>query len=30
MDRDPQTGVILGAAVEVHRCLGSGFLEAVY
>lgn len=30
MDRDPQTGAILGAAVEVHRCLGRGFLEAVY
>jgi GxxExxY protein len=25
-----QTGAILGAAIEVHRQLGSGFLEAVY
>lgn len=30
MERDAQTGAILGAAVEVHRCLGRGFLEAVY
>jgi GxxExxY protein len=28
--RDPQTGSILAAAVEVHRVLGHGFLEAVY
>lgn len=29
-ERDPQTAKILGAAVEVHRTLGHGFLEAVY
>ena len=29
-DRDPRTGPILGAAIEVHRHLGPGLLESAY
>ena len=30
MDKDPQTHAIIGAALEVHRLLGHGFLERAY
>lgn len=29
-ENDPRTFAIIGAAIEVHKQLGCGFLEAIY
>jgi GxxExxY protein len=29
-ESDPLTGAVIGAAIEVHRLLGSGLLESIY
>lgn len=29
-EKDPKTHAIIGAAIEVHKNMGFGFLEAVY
>ena len=29
-ERDPRSAPIIGAAIEVHRCLGPGLLESAY
>jgi hypothetical protein len=28
--KDPRTGAIVGAAIEVHRVLGPGLMESAY
>lgn len=30
LELEEQTGIIIGAAIEVHRTLGPGYVEAVY
>jgi len=29
-EHDPLTEAIIGAAIEVHRCLGPGLIESIY
>ena len=30
LEHEELTGKIIGAAIEVHRCLGPGFIESIY
>jgi GxxExxY protein len=29
-ERDPLTGAVIAAAIEVHRLIGPGLLESIY